>query len=161
MAGKCFEDCHYIETLKSFRFQAKLKYDMFNHLQTSLNSLMTMEEYLGPLHLPGWTWPMNNRSVRIIIDGAIRAKNKCIEDIATIDKTIKDDCQQCKERREKSQIGQNQELLLTPHQEQQLLQSLRDVNFEEFDFDFDFLPDDNILFEPTSPQTLIPNSQEI
>ena len=97
-------------------------------------------------------------SVRKIIDDAIEAKNKCIEDIDTIEKTIKDGCHHCKERREKSQNGQNQELLLTPLQEQEILKSLRDVNFEEIDLDL--LLDDNILLEPTPPQTPIPNTKE-
>ena len=158
MAGKCFEDCHYHKALKAFSIQANLKHDMFNHLQSTLSSLLAMEEYLVPLNIPSWTRPMNKVSVRKIIDGAIEAKNKCIVDIDTIEKTIKDGCHHCKERREKSQNGQNQELLLTPLQEQELLKSLRDVNFEEIDLDL--LLDDNILLEPTPPQTPTPNTKE-
>ena len=158
MAGKCFEDCHYHKALKAFSIQAKLKHDLFNLLQPTLSSLLAMEVHLDPLNIPGWTRPINKVSVRKIIDDAIEAKNKCIEDIDTIEKTIKDGCHHCKERREKSQNGQNQELLLTPLQEQEILKSLRDVNFEEIDFDL--LLDDNILLEPTPPQTPIPNTKE-
>ena len=163
MAEKCFEDCQYHKALKAFSIQAKLKHDLFNHLQSThlqstLSSLLAMEEYLDPLNVPGWTRPINTMRVRKIIDDAIEAKNNCIKEIDTIEKTIKGDCQHCKERREKSQNGQNQDLLLTPIQEQELLESLRDVNFEEIDLDL--LLDDNILLEPTPPQTPIPNTKE-
>ena len=158
MAEKCFEDCHYHKALKAFSIQANLKHDLFNHLQSTLGSLLAMEVYLDPLNIPSWTRPINKVSVRKIIDDAIEAKNKCIEDIDTIEKTIKDGCHHCKERREKSQNGQNQELLLTPLQEQEILKSLRDVNFEEIDLNL--MLDDNILLEPTPSQTPIPNTKE-
>ena len=154
MAEKCFEDCHYHKALKAFSIQANLKHDLFNNLQSTLNSLLAMEVHLDPLNIPNWTRPINKVSVRTLIDDAIEAKNKCIENIDTIEKTIKDGCHHCKERREKSQNSQNQELLLTPLQEQEILKSLRDVNFE--DIDFDLLLNDNILLEPTP--TPNPNS---
>ena len=117
-----------------------------------------MEVYLDPLNIPSWTRPINKVSVRKIIDDAIEAKNKCIKDIDTIEKTIKDGCHHCKEKREKSQNGQNQELLLTPLQEQEILKSLMDVNLEEIDLNL--LLDDNILLEPTPLQTPTPNTKE-
>ena len=147
MAEKCFEDCHYHKALKTFKIQTNQKHDLFNHLQSTLGSLLAMEVHLDLLNIPNWTRPINKVSVRKIINDAIESKNKCIEDIDTIEKTIKDGCHQCKERREKSQNGQNQELLLTPLQEQEILKSLKDVNFEEFDLDL--MLDDNILLEPT------------
>ena len=138
MTETCFGDCHYHKALRAFKIHTNKKHDLFNHLQSILGSLLTIEAYLDPLNIPSWTRPINKVSVRKIIDDAIEAKNKCIEDIDTIEKTIKDGCHHCKERRE----IQNQELLLTPLQEQEILKSLKDVNFEEFDFDL--MLDDNI-----------------
>ena len=158
MAAKCFEDCHYHKALKTFSIQANLKYDLFNHLQSTLGSLLAMEVYLDPLNIPSWTRPINKVSVRKIIDDATEAKNKCIEDIDTIEKTIKNGCHHCNEWREKSQIGQIQEILLTPIQEQERLKSLKDFDYEEFDLNL--LLDDNTLLEPTPLQTPTPNTKE-
>ena len=155
MAGECFEDCHYHKALKTFKILTNQKQDLFNNLQSILGSLLAMEVNLDPLKIPNWTSTINRDYVKRIIDDAIEAKKKCIEDIDTIEKTIKDGCHQCKERRE----TQNQELLLTPLQEQEILKSLKDVNFEEFDLDL--MLDDNILLEPTPSQTPIPNIKEI
>ena len=152
MAGKCFEDCHYHKALKAFSIQANLKHDLFNHLQSTLSSLLAMEVYLDPLNIPNWTRPINKVSVRKIIDDATEAKNKCIEDIDTIENTIKNGCHHCKERREKSQIGQIQEILLTPIQEQERLKSLNDFDYEEFDL--------NLLLDPTPLPTPTPNIKE-
>ena len=155
MAGECFEDCHYYKALKTFKILTNKKLDLFNNLQSILSDLLAMEVNLDPLKIPNWTSTINRDYVKRIIDDAIEAKKKCIEDIDTIEKTIKDGCHQCKERRE----TQNQELLLTPLQEQEILKSLKDVNFEEFDLDL--MLDDNILLEPTPSQTPIPNTKEI
>ena len=149
MAEKCYDDCHYY----ILGIQANMKHNMFNCLITTFGSLLAMEQYLGPLHTPGWTWPMNKESVRKIIDGAIEAKKKCIRDIKIIKDTIKESCPNCKTRRENSQ---NQDLP-SPLQDRQILNNLLDFNFEELDLEF--LLDDNALPDPTPNPN--PNSQEI
>ena len=135
-----------------------MKRNLFRYLQNNLGNLLAMEIYLDSLNMPGWTRPIDKVSVKKIIDDATEAKNKCIEDIDTIEKTIKNGCHHCKERREKSQIGQIQELLLTPIQGQEILKSLNDFDFEEFDLNL--LLDDNTLLEPTPLQTPTPNTKE-
>ena len=142
MAEKCFDDCH----LYLLGVQANMKYNMFNCLQSTFSSLLAMERYLGPLHQPGWTWPMNKESVRKIIDGAIEAKKKCIMDIKIIKETIKESCPNCKRRRGKDQKDQDLDLP-SPLQDHEILNNLLDFNFEELDLEF--LQDDNALLDPT------------
>ena len=158
MATKCFEECHYYNALKAFSLQANMKRNLFRYLQNNLGNLLAMEVYLDSLNMPGWTRPIDKMSVKKIIDDATEAKNKCIEDIDTIEKTIKNGCHHCKERREKNQVDQFQELLLTPIQGQEILKSLKVYDYEEFDLNL--LLDDNTLLEPTPLQTPTPNTKE-
>ena len=158
MATECFEECHYHKALIAFRIQANMKRKFFHYLQTTLGNILAMEIYLDSLNMPGWTRPINKVSVMKTIDEATEAKNKCIEDIDTIENTIKNGCHHCNEWREKSQIGQIQEILLTPIQEQERLKSLNDFDYEEFDLNL--LLDDNALLDPTPLPTPTPNIKE-
>ena len=158
MATKCFEECHHYKALKAFSLQANMKRNLFRYLQNNLGNLLAMEVYLDSLNMPGWTRPIDKESVNKFIEDATEAKNQCNEDIDTIEKSIKNGCQLCNERREKSQIGQIQELLTTPNQGQEILKNLKDFDFE--DFDLNLLPDDNTLLEPTPLQTPTPNTKE-
>ena len=135
-----------------------MKRNLFRYLQNNLGNLLAMEVYLDSLNMPGWTRPIDKVSVRKFIEDATEAKNVCIKDIDTIEKSIKNGCRHCKERREKGQIGQIQELLLTPIQGQEILKNLKDFDFEEFDLNL--LLDDNTLPEPTPLQPPTPNIKE-